>query len=191
MVDVADDWLRQKPGDIPFDELYKTLQTRHQDLTPEQFKSALRFLHDQDRLRMGGWPASPDKLPRPELGVRVGSSEYEHENKLMWYLHGGSGVARAGYYTKQPTAALAVETARPPKQVATRHFGQFLPELGPATGHINGQPTNRSVTVHFWQKKDGFYWTLDAGNARHKNLRGPYDNLDVAQMAVKKDLNLI
>jgi hypothetical protein len=102
MADVTDDWLRKNRTDIPFDELYKTLQTRHQDLTPDQFKAALRFLHDQDRLRMGGWAFGPHLLPRPELGVCVGSSDREHENKLMWYLHGGSGVSRAGYYTKQP-----------------------------------------------------------------------------------------
>jgi hypothetical protein len=143
MADVTDDWLRKNRTDIPFDELYKTLQTRHQDLTPEQFKAALRFLHDQDRLRMGGWAFGPHLLPRPELGVRVGSSDREHENKLMWYLHGGSGVSDAGYYTKQPASVQ-------PPGLSHEEVVDRIRFLGPGEmTHIAGTNVRKEDSNHY------------------------------------------
>jgi len=74
------------------------------------------------------------------------------------------------------------------KMVQRHVFGQFIPEMGPATGHIDGVPTNTSVTVFVWEKKDGFHWTLDRGNARRKNLRGPFPNLQGALDDAKEKL---
>lgn len=73
------------------------------------------------------------------------------------------------------------------KRVHQQRFGQFNPEL-PATGHIDGVPTNGSVSVDFYQKKNGFYWTTHRGNDRHKNLRGPFLSLEGAVEAAKETL---
>lgn len=75
--------------------------------------------------------------------------------------------------------------AHPWRVVARQTYYQFVPELGPATGHVNGMPTNNSVRVVFFEQAGGHYWSRAGGSAaeRVRNRRGPFASLAAADAA--------
>jgi hypothetical protein len=75
--------------------------------------------------------------------------------------------------------------------IERRHYSQYFPENGPPTAFVDGVAVNTSLTVYYWQLKAGVFWTLDRGNARRKNLRGPFINVEEAELNVREELKAI
>lgn len=63
-----------------FDTLMGHLRTGRPRLSVGEFHDALRRLHDDRTIRLGGWPKSIQELPDPDLALFV-------SHKVMYYAH--------------------------------------------------------------------------------------------------------
>jgi hypothetical protein len=73
-------WHHEQRSDCPLPELYRHLCQRFPSLSVGAFHDLLRSLYRSDRIRLGGWGESLDRMPSPELALFISS-------EVMYYAH--------------------------------------------------------------------------------------------------------
>lgn len=74
----VEEWWRRNGYGCQFDELKAHLDRLAPGVSPGVFHDLLRRLHEEDRIRLGGWGKTLDELPVPELALLISSKVMYH-----------------------------------------------------------------------------------------------------------------